>query len=73
MAKMMADQGVNPFERIDLLESWLGVVQEEEQLQDEWGDANLGTKFALGRRLGALLNQKLKLRTLLFKRTRGGG
>jgi hypothetical protein len=73
MAKMMIAQGLNPADRIDLLESYVAVVAEEDELAGEWGNSGLLMKLALGRRLSVLLNQKLRIRALLFKRTRGGG
>jgi hypothetical protein len=73
MAKMMVDQGLDPADRIDLLESYVAVVAEEDELAGEWGNSGLLMKLALGRRLSVLLNQKLRVRALLFKRTRGGG
>src|SRR5208283_1177540 len=66
MAKVVADHGIDPNSRLDLLGAYLRVLAEESDFDQEWEDANLTEKLAIGRRFSALLIAKLRIRALLL-------
>jgi hypothetical protein len=66
LAKAVSDQGVDPNSRLDLLDCYIHVVAEENDLDLLWQDADLRGKLAIGRRWSTLLNAKLRIRGLLF-------
>ena len=66
MAKAMADQGIDPNSRIDLLWDYIDVVCLDSDLGFEWEKACLRDKIALSTRYSALLSEKLRLRKLLL-------
>jgi hypothetical protein len=73
MAKMMIAQGLNPADRIDLLEDFIKRVAEEMDLETERQESSFLRSTAIDRRLSIIFNEKLRVRALLFKRARGGG
>jgi hypothetical protein len=67
MAKMAQDPGIALDGCADLILDFARLADEESDLEDEWDEANLQEKLALGRRFSAILREKLRLREAIFK------
>lgn len=66
IVKDMRDQGIDPHRRTRELEMMIRLIAEESDLDYEWEGASLSEKLALGRRMTAICNQKLRILKLIF-------